>query len=89
MAYDKNTPLTEEQRADLEALAEKVRNAYGEFRKALSAVRPTDDPDWSCLACPKEPGGAICSSFMGDTNDLDARCRRPFCGHTLLWHVGG
>jgi len=89
MAYKKNPNLTEKQRADLKALAEKAENAYGEFHHALAAFHPAEEWDGSCLACPRTPGGAICSSFLGPANSPNARCQRDFCGHSFLSHVGG
>ena len=84
MAYE----MTKQQRADLKALAEKVENAYSEFHDAVTAIGPSEDWDGSCLACPKEEGGVICSSFLGDAS-TGGRCKREDCGHSFLSHVGG
>jgi hypothetical protein len=72
MAYEKKTPLTEKQRADLNALAQKVENAYGDFGQAIDTIGPDEEWDGSCLACPKTPGGAVCSSFLGNSNSSRA-----------------
>jgi len=89
MSSTKKSSLTEKQRADLGSLAQKAENAYGDFRQAVDAIGPDDEWDGSCLACPKTPGGAVCSSFLGDANSSHARCQRAFCGHSYLSHVGG
>ncbi len=88
MASEKKTSLTEKQRADLNALAQKVENAYGDFRRAIEAIGPDEEWDGSCLECPKTPGGPVCSSFVGDISSPHARCQRAFCGHQFLAHVG-
>jgi hypothetical protein len=89
MASKKKVSLTEKQRADLNALAQKAENAYGDFRQAIEAIGPDEEWDGSCLACPKRPGGGVCSSFLGHASSPDARCQRDFCGHSHRSHVGG
>lgn len=87
MANEKSTPLNEEQRANLEALAEKLRSASAEFHEALQAARSSLDPwPWTCRSCPNQPEGPICTAFVGD--DFGADCQRPFCGHPIGAHVG-
>jgi hypothetical protein len=89
MASQKKVSLTEKQRADLNALAQKAENAYGDFRQAIEAIGPDEEWDGSCLACPNTPGGPVCTSFLGHGNPPHARCQRAFCGHSFLSHVGG
>ena len=87
MPDDKKQSLTEEQRADLKALADKVENALGEFNEALAAIGLPNELGGSCVSCPRESGGAICSSFVGDAASPFALCERDFCGHPLLNHA--
>lgn len=83
MANEESAPMNKK---DLEELAEKAKSAYNEFREALKSA-PTDPGlNLSCRDCPDTPGGPICSSFVGDENDII--CQRPFCGHTVFAHVG-
>jgi hypothetical protein len=88
MASEKKASLTEKQRADLNALAQKAENAYGDFCQAIEAISPGEEWDGSCLACPKTPEGPVCTSFLGNANSARARCQRAFCGHSYLSHVG-
>jgi hypothetical protein len=87
MASEKNE-LIDEQRAHLRALAEKAESAYNEFHDALTAIGPNQDFGFSCRRCPSEPGGGICSSFVGEARDPSSLCERSFCGHMLMFHVG-
>ena len=76
MASKKKVSLTEKQRADLNALAQKAENAYGDFRQAIEAIGPDEEWDGSCLACPRPGRREVCSSFLGNANSPHARAQR-------------
>ncbi len=75
--------LTEEQRAALKPLFEKLESAYYEVEKAVAAVVPRDDQGGELLACI----ACTCSSFLGDVKTFRAPCERDFCRHPAMFHA--
>jgi len=84
-----NNSLTDEQRTSLRAAAEEFETACDQFNKIIEDTGCHHEWDGSCLACPKHPGKPVCSSFLGDDSSPRARCKRGFCGHSFMTHVGG
>lgn len=80
--------LSDKQRADLKSLTDKVDGAYQELRSAVDAIGPDADLGSTCRRCPSTAGGPICSSFEGNSDNFDALCARPFCGHPYWSHLG-
>jgi len=82
--------LTEEQRAALKPLFERLESAYYEVEEAVAGVVPRDDQGGEllfCFSCPREVNGPECSSFLGDVTTFRALCQREFCRHPAMFHA--
>lgn len=81
--------LTEEQRAALKPLFEKLESAYYEVEEAVAATVPRDgsggEPGF-CFLCPREVNGPECSSFVGPLKSFRELCQREFCRHPAMAH---
>jgi hypothetical protein len=87
MANEKKAWLTEEQRAALKPLFQKIESAYDELEKAVAALRSGSDVDFGfCISCPRPGRQDTCSSFLGHGSSPRELCQRDFCKHPLVSH---